>query len=249
MPGQILSDAQARAVVRLQLDDSQAVEADETALQLVIRETERFGDLLDAPAMQNQPRHEQEARVRYDLALLRQREPCHRGLPLPHGADDVGDLQSQQFADLIDALEGKVGRGEQPLDAGLAQFEPPGDIRIGSRWSREARFVAQIVVIPDYYLRNETGFEGLKGVQRLYDVDIMALVSYDQVTHRDDNSLSLGYLTIVGAYLLKGSRHDVTTLMDLAVVDPASRALILRAGGTDSRHGFWRSSAPCYWRG
>ena len=92
-------------------------------------------------------------------------------------------------------------------------------------------------MIPDYYLRGRKGFEGLEGVQRLYGVDIMALVSYDQVVHTDDNNWSLGYLTIVGAYVLKGSRHDVSTLVDLAVVDPVSHSLLLRAGGTSTSHG------------
>jgi rhombotail lipoprotein len=99
------------------------------------------------------------------------------------------------------------------------------------------KFVSQIVTIPDYYLAGNRGFEGLQGVQRLYNVDVLALVSYDQVNYRDDNSWSLGYLTIVGAYLVKGTRHDVATLMDLAVIDPASRSILLRAGGTDQRHG------------
>ena len=35
--------------------------------------------------------------------------------------------------------------------------------------------------------------------------------------------------------MLKGSHHDVATLVDLAVVDPVTQSLILRAGGTDSR--------------
>lgn len=52
-----------------------------------------------------------------------------------------------------------------------------------------------------------------------------------------DNALSLGYLTIVGAYILPGSRHDTATLVDLAVVDPATRSLVLRAGGTSTSHG------------
>ena len=39
------------------------------------------------------------------------------------------------------------------------------------------RFVAQIVVIPDYYLTGARGLEGLQGVQHLYDVDVIALVS------------------------------------------------------------------------
>jgi rhombotail lipoprotein len=36
---------------------------------------------------------------------------------------------------------------------------------------------------------------------------------------------------------LKGTRHDVSTLVDLAVVDPATHSLVLRAGGSDTRHG------------
>jgi rhombotail lipoprotein len=99
------------------------------------------------------------------------------------------------------------------------------------------QFVAEIVVIPDYYLQGKRGFEGLEAVQRLYGVDLMALVSYDQVTHEDDNDWSLGYVTIVGAYFLKGTRHDVSTLVDLAVVDPATHSLVLRAGGVASSHG------------
>jgi rhombotail lipoprotein len=99
------------------------------------------------------------------------------------------------------------------------------------------KFIAEIVVIPDYYLQGKRGYEGLQGVQRLYGIDLMALVSYDQVAHEDDNNWSLGYLTIVGAYVLKGTRHDVSTLVDLAVVDPATRSLVLRAGGFDTRHG------------
>jgi rhombotail lipoprotein len=138
-----------------------------------------------------------------------------------------------------------------PLRVGLAflpsnNFDATGGLdaahqealleRIRQRFSSR-KFVAEIVVIPDYYLRGHSGFEGLEGVQRLYGVDLMALVSYDQVVHTDENNWSLGYLTIVGAYVLKGSRHDVSTLVDLAVVDPVSRSLVLRAGGTSTSHG------------
>ena len=65
----------------------------------------------------------------------------------------------------------------------------------------------------------------------------MALVSYDQVRRRDDNNWSLTYLTIVGAFVIPATDHDVATMVDLAVVDPASRSLVLRAGGTDGSHG------------
>ncbi len=99
----------------------------------------------------------------------------------------------------------------------------------------DRKFVTEIVTIPDYYLSTRRGFEGLQGVQRLHSIDVMALVSYDQVEHLDENQWSLGYLTIVGAYVLKGTHHDVATLVDLAVVDPVTHSLILRAGGSDTR--------------
>jgi rhombotail lipoprotein len=107
--------------------------------------------------------------------------------------------------------------------------------RIRKRFA-DRKFVADIVVIPDYYLKSGSGFDGLQGVQRLYGIDVMALVSYDQVTHRDDNNWSLTYLTIVGAFVIPATNHDVVTMMDLAVVDPATRSLVLRAGGTDGSH-------------
>ncbi len=130
-------------------------------------------------------------------------------------------------------LPSQASYGAAPLDAAQKQ-----DLleRIRQRFATRP-FVSEIVVIPDYYLGNSRGFAGLEGVQRLYNIDLMALVSYDQVTHTDDNKLSLGYLTIVGAYILPGSSHDTATLVDLAVVDPATRSLVLRAGGTSNAHG------------
>jgi rhombotail lipoprotein len=130
-------------------------------------------------------------------------------------------------------LPSKDGRSANGLEA--ARREELLE-KIRQRFA-DRKFVSEIVTIPDYYLNNKRGFEGLEGVQRLYNVDLMALVSYDQVTHLDDNNWSLGYLTIVGAYIVKGSRHDISTLVDLAVIDPVTRSLVLRAGGTDTQHG------------
>lgn len=130
-------------------------------------------------------------------------------------------------------LPGQGGAGANGLDD--TQKERILD-RVRERFASR-KFVADIIIIPDYYLTTSRGFEGLQGVQRLYNVDLMALVSYDQVTHLDQNSWSLGYLTIVGAYVLRGSSQETATLVDLAVVDPATRSLLLRAGGTDTRHG------------
>lgn len=167
-----------------------------------------------------------------------------------------GPRQSHNSSSLVEFLypngrtppaENQIPELRVPLRVGLAFLPTPDGVgptaaqrdelleRIRQRFA-DRKFVTQIVTIPDYYLRNSRGFEGLQGVQRLYSIDIMALVSYDQVTHTDENKWSLGYLTIVGAYVLKGNHHDVATLVDLAVVDPVTQSLILRAGGTDSRN-------------
>jgi rhombotail lipoprotein len=99
------------------------------------------------------------------------------------------------------------------------------------------QFVSEISIIPDYYLSAAKGFGGLAGVQRLEKLDLIALVSYDQITRRNDNPLSLGYLTIVGAYILPGTNRETTTLVDLAVVDPQTRSLVLRSAGTSEGRG------------
>lgn len=125
------------------------------------------------------------------------------------------------------------GRGQAPLDEAHQQQLLE---RIRQRFTSRP-FVSEIVLVPDYYLGREPGFQGLEGVQRVYGVDLMALVSYDQTLHESNTRWSLGYLTIAGAFILNGDRHDVSTLVDLAVVDSTSRSLVLRAGGTDVRHG------------
>lgn len=82
-------------------------------------------------------------------------------------------------------------------------------------------FVSQILIIPDYYLSGSRGFEGLQAIQRLYGVDLVALVSYDQVSNSDVNNWSIAYWTIAGAYVAKGNRYDVATEQTLQHFDMA----------------------------
>ena len=101
-------------------------------------------------------------------------------------------------------------------------------------------YVSEIVVVPDYYLsqgRTGGGFDALQRVARLHNLDLIALASYVQVSQRDENRRALSYLTIVGAFLVRGSRNETGTLLDLAVIEPQTRSLLLRAGGTSLLHG------------
>jgi rhombotail lipoprotein len=104
---------------------------------------------------------------------------------------------------------------------------------------RALPYVSEIVIVPDYYLHSGKG-DGLMQIQqlsRLFHFDLFALVSYDQVQNSFQNDRSLAYWTIVGAYVVRGDRNETHTLLDVAVIDPKSRSLVMRAGGTSALKG------------
>jgi rhombotail lipoprotein len=97
----------------------------------------------------------------------------------------------------------------------------------------DREYIAGIEVIPETYLRTGTGFTSLQQVSRIYNLDVIALVSYDQVVASDDTTASFFYWTIIGAYLVEGSENDVQTFVDTAVFDIPTRQLMFRAPGID----------------
>ncbi|APG28107.1 rhombotarget lipoprotein [Syntrophotalea acetylenivorans] len=97
---------------------------------------------------------------------------------------------------------------------------------------RALSFVKEIELIPSAYLVREGSFTNLDQIRTMYGVDVIALLSFDQVQHTDEGLLSLSYWTIVGAYLVKGEKNDTSTMMDAAVYDIASRKMLFRAPGT-----------------
>jgi len=105
----------------------------------------------------------------------------------------------------------------------------------------DRKYVEHIEVIPETYLRSSKGFEGLQQVARLYGVDVMALVSYDQVASTADTQASILYWTIVGAYVIEATANEVQTFVDTAVFDVATQKLLFRAPGINRRE--FRSTA------
>ncbi len=98
-------------------------------------------------------------------------------------------------------------------------------------------YISAIEVIPTAYLRPRGGFENLEQAARMFNVDVVTLISYDQVQFSDSNRLSLLYWTIVGAYVINGSQYDVSTLVDATVFDVKSRNMLFRAPGTSQIKG------------
>lgn len=102
---------------------------------------------------------------------------------------------------------------------------------------KKYEFVKSIEVIPSAYLTPGGGFTNLKQIKTMYGVDVIALVSYDQVQFTDEGMLSLTYWTLVGAYIFQGEKNDTSTLMDTVVYDISSRKMLFRAPGTSQIKG------------
>jgi rhombotail lipoprotein len=102
---------------------------------------------------------------------------------------------------------------------------------------KDRPWVGEIKLVPSAYLRAGGGFENMDQVARMYGVDVMALVSVDQIQYTDPKWYSFTYLSIVGAYVLPGDANDTRTLIDAAVYDVASHTFLLRAPGQSQLKG------------
>lgn len=93
-------------------------------------------------------------------------------------------------------------------------------------------FVQGIEAVPSLYLEAGGGFENLDRVAALLRLDVIALISYDQVQYAGANKWSFLYWTGVGAYVVEGDQYDVMTALETAVFDVRSRRMLMHAAGT-----------------
>ncbi|RFP18831.1 MULTISPECIES: rhombotarget lipoprotein [unclassified Duganella] len=108
--------------------------------------------------------------------------------------------------------------------------------RVRDSFSRPP-YIGKIEIIPTQYMRARGGFTNLEQVGRMFDVEVVALLSYDQVQFNDSNALSMLYWTIIGAYVVHGDQYDVQTMLDASVFDVRSHKLLFRAPGTSQVKG------------
>lgn len=128
----------------------------------------------------------------------------------------------------------RVGIGFVPGQSGYGTISEATKMQLLEKVKAEfidREYISHIEVIPDTYLRSSSGVIGMQQVARLYDVDVMALVSYDQVAVSEENPTGLLYWTIVGAYLIKATSNEVQTFVDTAVFDVDTARLLFRAPG------------------
>lgn len=106
---------------------------------------------------------------------------------------------------------------------------------------RDPKLVKSIEIIPSAYLTPKGSFANLDQLRSMFDIDVVALISYDQVQFTDEKRSSITYWTVVGAYLVNGQKNDTRTMIDAVVYDIPSRKLLFRAPGTSHING---SAAP-----
>ncbi len=93
-------------------------------------------------------------------------------------------------------------------------------------------FVKSIELIPSAYLRPKGSFANLDQIRTMYDIDVIALLAYDQTQFTDEGIASITYWTLIGAYIIPGEKNDTHTMVDASVYDIQSRKMLFRAPGT-----------------
>ena len=97
--------------------------------------------------------------------------------------------------------------------------------------------IASVEVIPRTYLSAAGGFDELNRVSQAFGVNLVSLVSYNQIQFSETTRSNWAYWTLVGAYVVKGEKNETRTLMDAAIYDLESRTLLFRAAGDSSLQG------------
>jgi len=98
-------------------------------------------------------------------------------------------------------------------------------------------FIRELVVIPSVYLEPGGGFANLDRIAALLSLDVITLISFDQVQNAGATGWSFLYWTGIGAYVINGDQYDILTAVETAVFDVKSRRLLMRAGGISNIKG------------
>jgi rhombotail lipoprotein len=177
------------------------------------------------------------------------------------GCGSMAMKQSKQTASVVDYLysgqqppekiqQASIAELSIPLRIGIAFVPGVADPKFGiteveqMRWSAQIKaafekypFVGELTVIPTAYLKSGGGFDNLRQVATLFNLEVIALLSYDQIQFSEPNKLSMAYWTGIGAYLVPGDQYDIHTVLEATVFDIRTRKLLFRAPGTSTVKG------------
>jgi rhombotail lipoprotein len=97
--------------------------------------------------------------------------------------------------------------------------------------------IAGVEVVPPNFLTTGGGFAELDRLRNAFGIDVLALLSYDQVQFQESGRAAWTYWTIIGAYVVKGEKNETRTMLNAVVFDIPSRALLFQATGQSSQKG------------
>ena len=148
--------------------------------------------------------------IKVGIAFVPDQSPQYRGINMWSGVVGGGSLTEAEKSDLLEKVADNF---------------------------RKYEFVSEIEVIPSAYLTEGGSFQNLEQIKTMYGIDVIALVSYDQIQFTDEDALSLTYWTLVGAFIVSGEKNDTSTMLDTTVYDIQSRKMLFRAPGTSNIKG------------
>lgn len=133
------------------------------------------------------------------------------------------------------------------LSSGFTPFQGGGDLSLTekrktdlmqevARNFKKYLFVRNIEIIPSAYLVPAGSFANLDQIGNMLEVDVIVLLSYDQVQFTDQ-TLSFTYWTMSGPLVVPAQKNDTHTMLDAVVYDIKSRKMLFRAPGTSLVNG------------
>lgn len=170
------------------------------------------------------------------VSMLRHSKHQHRSSTVDFLYPDKESVQHKPAAPAM-TLPVNVGIAFVPdkrARHGYLEFSEEERMRLAGEVAERFRgqpFIGKIEIIPSTYLKPGGGFTNLDQLRAMFDVEVIALVSFDQVQHSDERAYALGYLTVVGMYVINGDMNDTSTMMDTSVFHITSRKLLFRAPG------------------
>ena len=91
--------------------------------------------------------------------------------------------------------------------------------------------------IPSQYLHVGGSFDEIDQIAQTFGIDLLVLLSYDQLQFSHTNNWSLAYMTIFGAWFVEGEDNQTQTFIEAMVYDIPSRTLLFRATGSSQLGG------------
>ena len=129
----------------------------------------------------------------------------------------------------------RVGVAFAPGDRSWDAFSEPQRREILKRVAAAFEGVPEIQfveVLPTNTLTRRGGFENLRQAAGMYGMNLVAILSYNQIQFVGQRRSSFLYWTLIGAYFVRGEHLETHTLLDANVFDLASRAMLFSGSGS-----------------